>query len=72
VRQNGEATDFEAAEPSRLFSLRPVATSLLMVGILLAGRSVAGKHLPGTAVPEVDYIPDYSVGHDLSCPRREP
>ncbi|HEV2352125.1 MAG TPA: efflux RND transporter permease subunit [Terriglobia bacterium] len=40
--------------PSRIFVLRPVATSLLMVGILLAG-AVAYKELPVSALPEVDY-----------------
>src|SRR4051812_19158798 len=40
--------------PSRPFILRPVATSLLMVGILLAGF-VAYKQLPVSALPEVDY-----------------
>ena len=40
--------------PSRTFILRPVATSLLMVGILLAGV-VAYKQLPVSALPEVDY-----------------
>src|SRR6202163_1711996 len=40
--------------PSRTFILRPVATSLLMVGILLAGL-VAYKQLPVSALPEVDY-----------------
>ena len=40
--------------PSRTFILRPVATSLLMVGILLAG-GVAYKQLPISALPEVDY-----------------
>jgi multidrug efflux pump len=40
--------------PSRLFILRPVATTLLMVGILLAG-AVAYKQLPVSALPEVDY-----------------
>lgn len=40
--------------PSRLFILRPVATALLMVGILLAG--IAGyRQLPVSALPEVDY-----------------
>src|SRR5262252_6420183 len=39
---------------SRPFILRPVATSLLMVGILLAG-AVAYKQLPVSALPEVDY-----------------
>src|SRR5437868_8820879 len=40
--------------PSRTFILRPVATSLLMVGILLAG-AVAFQQLPVSALPEVDY-----------------
>ncbi|MCU1234123.1 MAG: acriflavin resistance protein [Candidatus Solibacter sp.] len=40
--------------PSRTFILRPVATSLLMVGILLAGI-VAYQQLPVSALPEVDY-----------------
>ena len=40
--------------PSRLFILRPVATSLLMAGILLAGI-VAYRQLPVSALPEVDY-----------------
>jgi len=40
--------------PSRTFILRPVATSLLMVGVLLAGL-VAFQQLPVSALPEVDY-----------------
>src|SRR6201988_2492481 len=40
--------------PSRTFILRPVATSLLMCGILLVGI-VAYKQLPVSALPEVDY-----------------
>ena len=40
--------------PSRLFILRPVATSLLMLAILLAG-AVAYRLLPLSALPEVDY-----------------
>jgi len=40
--------------PSRPFILRPVATSLLMVAILLAG-SVAYLQLPVSALPQVDY-----------------
>ncbi|WP_337022304.1 MULTISPECIES: MdtB/MuxB family multidrug efflux RND transporter permease subunit [unclassified Pantoea] len=40
--------------PSRLFILRPVATTLLMIAILLAG--VLGyRFLPVSALPEVDY-----------------
>ena len=40
--------------PSRLFILRPVATTLLMVGLLLVGL-VAYSQLPVSALPEVDY-----------------
>jgi multidrug efflux pump len=40
--------------PSRPFILRPIATSLLMVGVLLAGI-VAFRQLPVSALPEVDY-----------------
>ena len=40
--------------PSRPFILRPVATSLLMVAILLAGF-VAYLQLPVSALPQVDY-----------------
>ncbi len=40
--------------PSRPFILRPVATSLMMVAILLAG-AIAYRMLPLSALPEVDY-----------------
>lgn len=40
--------------PSRPFILRPVATSLLMTGILIAG-AIAYKQLSVSALPEVDY-----------------
>ena len=40
--------------PSRLFILRPVATSLLMAAILLVGI-LAYRYLPVSALPEVDY-----------------
>ncbi len=40
--------------PSRIFILRPVATSLLMLAILLAGF-MAYRLLPVSALPEVDY-----------------
>jgi len=40
--------------PSRIFILRPVATSLLMVAVLLVGI-VAYRQLPVSALPEVDY-----------------
>jgi multidrug efflux pump len=40
--------------PSQPFILRPVATSLLMVGLLLVG-AVAYYQLPVSALPQVDY-----------------
>ena len=39
---------------SRPFIVRPIATSLLMVGVLLAG-AVAYLQLPVSALPQVDY-----------------
>src|SRR6476646_10186539 len=40
--------------PSRIFILRPVATTLLMAAIMLSGI-VAFRFLPLSALPEVDY-----------------
>jgi multidrug efflux pump len=40
--------------PSRIFILRPVATSLLMLAIVLAGL-VGFRFLPLSALPQVDY-----------------
>src|SRR6202166_202243 len=40
--------------PSQIFILRPVATTMLMVGLLLAG-AVGYTQLPVSALPEVDY-----------------
>src|SRR5262245_38109479 len=40
--------------PSRIFILRPVATVLFMLAILLSGI-VAYKQLPVSALPQVDY-----------------
>jgi len=40
--------------PARLFILRPVATSLLMLALLLCG-ALAYRLLPVSALPEVDY-----------------
>src|SRR5947209_16062995 len=40
--------------PSRVFILRPVATSLLMAGLVLVGV-VAFRQLPVSALPQVDY-----------------
>lgn len=44
--------------PSRLFILRPVATTLLMAAILLAGI-IGYRFLPVAALPEVR-LPHYS------------
>ena len=57
-----------AMSPSRLFILRPVATSLLMAAIMLVGM-VAYRFLPLSALPEVDY-PTIQVVDALS--RRQP
>ena len=40
--------------PSRLFIMRPVATALTMVAILLAG-AIAYRQLPVSALPQIDY-----------------
>ncbi len=40
--------------PSRIFILRPVATSLVMLGLLLVGFT-AYRQLPVSALPEVEY-----------------
>ncbi len=40
--------------PSRLFILRPIATTLMMVAIMLSGV-LAYQFLPVSALPEVDY-----------------
>jgi multidrug efflux pump len=42
------------ASPSRIFILRPVATSLLMASVVLVGI-VAYRQLPVSALPQVDY-----------------
>src|SRR5207248_25158 len=52
-RQSPQARS-AAMSPSRPFILRPVATSLLMAAILLAG-AVAFRQLPVSALPQVDY-----------------
>ena len=40
--------------PSRLFIMRPVATTLLMVALLLSGL-IAYRQLATSALPDVDY-----------------
>ncbi len=44
----------EPANPSRIFIDRPVATSLMMIAILLVGLG-AWRFLPISALPEIDY-----------------
>jgi multidrug efflux pump len=46
--------ELDQPSPSRLFILRPIATTLLMLAVLLAGF-VGYKLLPQSALPEVDY-----------------
>ena len=55
VSERAEAgAGFKAMSPSRLFILRPIATSLLMMAIFLTGI-VGFQFLPLSALPEVDY-----------------
>ncbi|MBU6207752.1 MAG: efflux RND transporter permease subunit, partial [Alphaproteobacteria bacterium] len=54
VAQSPQIDEDSAPNPSRLFILRPVATALLMLSVLLAGL-VAFSQLPLSALPEVDY-----------------
>ncbi len=55
ARRRAQPTEAEGqVNPSRPFILRPVATSLLMVALLLAGI-VAYRQLPVSALPQVDY-----------------
>ena len=49
-----ESTEPQRPSTSRLFILRPIATTLLMVAVLVAGF-IAYKLLPQAALPEVDY-----------------
>jgi multidrug efflux pump len=51
---DAEAPIAGAANPSRPFILRPVATTLFMIAIFLAGL-IAYRFLPVSALPEVDY-----------------
>jgi len=48
------ASDLGEPSPSRIFILRPIATTLLMVAVLLGGF-VGYSLLPQSALPEVDY-----------------
>src|SRR5262249_40580938 len=52
--RGGDPTATARMNPSRGFIQRPVATSLLMAAILLAG-AIAYRQLPVSALPQVDY-----------------
>lgn len=54
AEERDEIVERNDGGPSRLFILRPVATTLSMLAILLAGL-VAFRVLPLSALPEVDY-----------------
>lgn len=49
-----DASPENRPSPSRLFILRPIATTLLMIAVLVAGF-VGYRLLPQAALPEVDY-----------------
>ncbi len=51
---DGTGDDVHRPSPSRLFILRPIATTLLMIAVLVAGF-VGYTLLPQAALPEVDY-----------------
>ncbi|MGN6582852.1 MAG: MdtB/MuxB family multidrug efflux RND transporter permease subunit [Rhizobiaceae bacterium] len=53
-RPQSERRDDSELSPSRLFILRPVATTLLMVAVFLVG-AIGYFFLPLSALPEVDY-----------------
>jgi multidrug efflux pump len=53
-QQPPAGSELTGGGPSRPFILRPIATSLLMVAIVLAGL-LALKLMPLSALPEVDY-----------------
>ncbi|HEX7971939.1 MAG TPA: MdtB/MuxB family multidrug efflux RND transporter permease subunit [Thiobacillus sp.] len=54
AEQAGAPGESDQPSPSRIFILRPVATTLLMLAVLLAGF-VGYTLLPQSALPEVDY-----------------
>ena len=53
-RPDADADRAGAFSPSRIFIMRPIATSLLMIAIFLTGV-VGFQFLPLSALPEVDY-----------------
>ena len=54
IEPGDELNPVRPGGPSRLFIMRPVATTLLMVALLLAGI-IAYRSLPLSALPQVDY-----------------
>ena len=50
----GRGDDADRPSPSRLFILRPIATTLLMIAVLVAGF-IGYRLLPQAALPQVDY-----------------
>src|SRR5205807_2090153 len=54
IKRQTRLLNGKGMSPSRLFILRPVATSLLMIALLLVGI-VAYLQLPVSALPQVDY-----------------
>ena len=53
-KAGGSVDESGEPSPSRLFILRPIATTLLMLAVLLAGF-IGYRLLPQSALPEVDY-----------------
>ncbi len=53
-KTGGSVDESGEPSPSRLFILRPIATTLLMLAVLLAGF-IGYRLLPQSALPEVDY-----------------
>ena len=54
VGEPGRDEEADRPSPSRLFILRPIATTLLMIAVLVAGF-VGYRLLPQAALPQVDY-----------------
>ena len=54
TEEDVEAASTGGFSPSRLFIMRPIATSLLMIAIFLSGV-IGFQFLPLSALPEVDY-----------------
>ncbi len=55
VREGVATAEAVLSDPSKTFILRPVATALMMLGIVVIGV-VAFRQLPVSALPQVDYL----------------